>query len=78
MASEVGDINQNGQKLLAKTAFEGTDHNQKIWAVQCTKDRCGHVYGVNGTDFHERKCPKGLSANRRIGLGWKGVAGFPL
>jgi hypothetical protein len=58
MPSEVGDINPKGQKLLAKTVFDGTDHNQKIWAVQCTHDGCGHVYGVNGSDFHERKCPK--------------------
>ena len=44
MGSEVGDTNQNGQKLLAKTTFDGTDHNQKIWAVQCAKEGCGHVY----------------------------------
>ena len=50
------DINRNEQKLLAKTAFHGTDHNQKIWALQCAQ--CGHVYGANGSDFFERKCPK--------------------
>jgi Zn finger protein HypA/HybF involved in hydrogenase expression len=58
MASEIGDVNPNEQKLLAKTPFDGTDYNQKIWAVQCQKERCGHVYGVNGSDFHLRKCPK--------------------
>jgi hypothetical protein len=56
--SEVDDVNKNGQKLLAKTEFKGTDHNQKIWALQCTHERCGHVYGANGSDFHLRKCPK--------------------
>ena len=40
------------------SATVGSDHNQKIWAVQCTQDGCGHVYGVNGSDFHERRCPK--------------------
>jgi hypothetical protein len=58
VASEIGDINPNGQQLLAKTTFDGTDHNQKIWAVQCTQPGCGHVYGANGSDFHLRKCPK--------------------
>ena len=53
--TEVREIDQNGQQLLAKTQFQVTDHNQKIWAVQCTL--YGHVYGVNGTDFHERKRP---------------------
>ena len=56
MASEIGDKNRNRQELLAKTSHPGTDHNQRIWAVQCTD--CGHVYGANGSDFHERKCPK--------------------
>ena len=55
---EIGDVNRNGQKLLAKTTFGGTDYNEKIWAVQCTRDGCWHVYRMNGSDFHERKCPK--------------------
>jgi hypothetical protein len=54
--SKVGDLNRNGQELLAKTDAKGTDHNQKIWALQCSG--CGHVYGANGSDFHQRKCPK--------------------
>jgi Zn finger protein HypA/HybF involved in hydrogenase expression len=56
--AEEGDLNRNSQRLLRKTAFAGTDHNQRIWAVQCEIRNCGHVYGVNGTDFHERRCPK--------------------
>lgn len=56
MASEIGEKNRNKQELLAKTLHGGTDHNQKIWALQCSS--CSHVYGANGSDFHERKCPK--------------------
>jgi hypothetical protein len=56
--SEIGDVNKNKQKLLAKTEFKGNDHNQKIWAIQCINESCGHVYGANGADFYERKCPK--------------------
>jgi hypothetical protein len=56
--AEEGDLNRNSQRLLRKTAFPGTDHGQYIWAVQCERDGCGHVYGVNGSDFFERKCPE--------------------
>ena len=58
-----GDINRNGQRLLAKTTAPGTDHLQKIWNVECAhpaadESICGHRYGLNGSDFHHRKCPK--------------------
>jgi predicted Zn-ribbon and HTH transcriptional regulator len=56
MGNDIGDKNLNRQELLAKTAHAGTDHNARIWAAQCSD--CGHVYGVNGSDFHDRKCPK--------------------
>ncbi|AVF05385.1 hypothetical protein C4375_17920 [Devosia sp. I507] len=56
--AEIGDLNRNGQRLLLKTAFKGTDHNQYIWALQCQRNECGHVYGANGSDFHLRRCPK--------------------
>jgi hypothetical protein len=56
--AEEGDMNWNSQRLLRKTRFKGTDHNQYIWALQCGLDECGHVDGANGSDFHQRKCPK--------------------
>ena len=56
--AEEGDLNRNGQRLLRKTTFKGTDHNQRIWALQCEHVGCGHVYGADGADFFERKCPK--------------------
>lgn len=56
--AEEGDVNRNQQRLLRKTRFKGTDHLQYIWALQCERDTCGHVYGANGSDFHLRRCPK--------------------
>ena len=56
--AEVDDLNRNEQRLLRKTRFKGTDHNQYIWALQCERDNCGHIYGANGSDFHLRRCPK--------------------
>jgi hypothetical protein len=70
--AEVGDRNPNGQYLLAKTNKSGTDHNAKLWIVRCMRpigdDVCDHVYGVNGTDFHERRCPQCMG----------GMPGLPL
>ncbi|SFV31314.1 hypothetical protein SAMN05216456_1301 [Devosia crocina] len=56
--AELGDLNRNNQRLLRKSTFRGTDHNQFIWALQCERENCGHVYGANGSDFHQRRCPK--------------------
>lgn len=60
--TKVGDINRNGQKLLAKTDVPGNDHMQYVWNVECTRKSvegivCGHRYGLNGSDFFQRKCP---------------------
>jgi hypothetical protein len=54
-ARVVGDKNRNGLLLLAKTASPGNDHNQYLWVVRCQRE---HVFGVNGSDFHQRKCPE--------------------
>jgi hypothetical protein len=53
--AQLGDINPNRQRLVAKTDLPGTDHNNRIWGVHC--GACGGAYGVNGSDFHHRKCP---------------------
>jgi hypothetical protein len=53
--AEIGDLNRNGQKLICKTHYPGTDHNQYVWIVYCPQ--CNLLYGVNGADFFERKCP---------------------
>ena len=55
---ERGRINRNGQRNLGR--FEplqkGTDHCQYIYIMQCTK--CGNIYGANGSDVFQRKCPQ--------------------
>lgn len=53
--SQPGDLNRNRQRLIAKTARPGTDHNQYVWHLRC--EACGVEYGANGSDFHQRKCP---------------------
>jgi len=50
-----GDANPNGQVLIRKTDEPGTDHDSRVWVVRCTG--CGGIYGCNGTDAWQRKCP---------------------
>jgi hypothetical protein len=54
--TDVGYINKNGQVVIRNTGLPGTDHNQKVYQLGCS--HCGHVYGANGTDIFERKCPE--------------------
>jgi hypothetical protein len=51
----VGFRNKNGQLVVRNTGKPGTDHLQYIYQLACSK--CGHNYGANGSDIHERKCP---------------------
>lgn len=51
-----GSINRNGQIIIRNTGKPGTDHGQTIYPLACTE--CGHVYGANGPDIFERKCPQ--------------------
>ncbi len=54
--TDPGYENPNGQVVVRKTGKLGTDHNQNVYELRCK--RCGHAYGANGSDIHDRKCPK--------------------
>jgi hypothetical protein len=51
----IGYVNRNGQVVIRNTGLPGTDKNQSIYQLGCS--HCGHVYGANGSDIFERKCP---------------------
>ena len=53
--AQAEDVNPNQQVFVARTALDGTNHNQKVWHLQCKV--CGTEYGANGSDFHIRRCP---------------------
>lgn len=53
--TQIGYINKNNQKCWGQRGFAGTDHGQMAYRMECLK--CGHVYGANGSDIFERKCP---------------------
>ncbi len=52
----IGYVSKRGQVVIRGTGKPGTDHGQKIYQLGCSK--CGHVYGANGSDIFEHKCPK--------------------
>jgi hypothetical protein len=53
---EIGYLNTNGQQCCGHCGVLGNDHGQYAYKTECTI--CGYVYGTNGTDMHDRLCPK--------------------
>jgi hypothetical protein len=51
-----GYVNRNRQVAIRNTQQPGSDHLQYVYQLACAE--CGHNYGANGSDIHERKCPK--------------------
>ena len=54
-STTTGYVNKNNQKNNGCTYENGTDNNQKFYAMECLN--CGHRYKANGTDIWQRKCP---------------------
>jgi hypothetical protein len=54
--TDPGYENPNGQVVVRNTGLPGTDFGQHIYELRCK--HCGLSYGANGSDIHERKCPK--------------------
>lgn len=53
---EIGHITEKNQELMEKTFEKSTTKpDQFIWILKC--GHCGNIYGANGCDFWERKCP---------------------
>ena len=53
---KIGYLNRNNQKCQGHRGQAGTDHNQLAYRMECR--HCGHIYGANGSDVHQRKCPE--------------------
>lgn len=63
---ETGFVNPNGQVTIRNTGLPGTDHNQYVYQIACS--RCGEIYGANGSDIFERKCPNCQEGVPGLGL----------
>jgi hypothetical protein len=69
----VGHKNRNDQVTLALDNPNGTDHGQSVYALRCDRSlpdgtKCGFVYGVNGSDIFQAKCPKCQGGNEKLEL----------
>jgi hypothetical protein len=53
--TDAGYRNRHGQTVLCDTGVPGTDYGQRVYLLQCNV--CGSIYGSNGSDVFERKCP---------------------
>jgi hypothetical protein len=65
--TESAFVNPHGQITIRNTGLPGTDHNQYVYQLACSK--CGYVYGANGSDIHERKCPACQGGRPGLALG---------
>lgn len=51
-----GYVNRNRQEVVRRTDLPGNDHLQLTYVVNCRD--CGREYGANGSDIHQRLCPR--------------------
>lgn len=54
----IGYVNRNNQRCCGHRKVAGTDHGQHAYRMECLVSGCGHIYGANGTDVFQRKCPR--------------------
>jgi hypothetical protein len=59
----VGFTNRNQQVNLGLDNPNGNDHGQSVYVLRCDRvlpegNKCGQIYGANGSDIHQRLCPK--------------------
>ncbi|MEN8136635.1 MAG: hypothetical protein ABFS18_14045 [Thermodesulfobacteriota bacterium] len=53
--TQIGYINRKNQKNHGHMNLQGNDHGALAYKLECLL--CGHIYGANGTDIFQRKCP---------------------
>ena len=56
--TQIGYVNRNKQRCEGTRGVAGTDHGALAYKMVCLNGVCKHVYGSNGTQVFERKCPK--------------------
>ena len=65
---EIGYLNPHGQQCCGHCGVLGTDHGQYEYKTECAI--YGYVYGTNGFDVYERRCPECQEGAARIKY-WK-------
>lgn len=54
--TKIGYENRNRQRCLGHYGVAGNDNLQFAYKMECLN--CGYVYGANGADAFQRKCPE--------------------
>lgn len=54
--TRIGYINRNEQKCTGHRGVAGNGPGQLAYRMECLV--CGHIYGANGADVFQRRCPK--------------------
>jgi hypothetical protein len=54
--TKIGHVNRNDQRCCGHRGVQGNDHLQYAYKVECLS--CGYVYGANGSDLFQRRCPE--------------------
>jgi len=54
--TQIGFVNRNRQANHGTLGVAGNGHLQYAFRLECIN--CGYVYGANGADIAERKCPE--------------------
>lgn len=57
-STQIGYVNRNNQRCGGHRGRGGNDHLQRAYRMHCLQPSCGNVYGANGSDVFQRKCPK--------------------
>jgi hypothetical protein len=52
----VGYRSNRRQEVLRKTRLAGSLADQRVYVLRCCD--CGHEYGANGCEIHDRRCPR--------------------
>jgi len=54
--TQIGYVSKNNrQKVHGHRNVSGTDHGQTAYKLECLI--CNNIYGANGSDIFQRKCP---------------------
>ena len=54
--TKIGYVNRNNQLNLGTRHIKGNDNNQFSYKLKC--QNCNYIYGSNGSDIFQRRCPK--------------------
>ncbi len=64
--TRIGYINRNRQKCTGHRGVAGNGPRQLAYRMMCLD--CSHVYGANGADVFQRRCPKSKCQGGRDGI----------